>query len=71
VIQRAAERGAGALTEEDARDLDFCQKQQMVRAQEEEAAARRLEAHATAANFVLRLVAYTLGAIIALFTWVF
>jgi hypothetical protein len=71
LIQRTVDTGAGSLSEGEARDLEFCQKQQMVRAQEEEAAARRLDAHASAATFVLRLVAYTVGALIAILTWVF
>lgn len=71
LIQRAAVQGMGGFTEAESRELGFCQQQQLIRAQEEEAAARRLEAHAETANFALRLTAYSITALVALLTWVF
>ena len=45
--------------------------QREARAQEEEAAMKRLEAHADAANFALRVATVVLGATIATLAWLF
>src|SRR5690606_40165636 len=71
LITRAANVGMARFSDNEAREVDFCQQQQLVRAQEEEAASAKIEAHAEAANFALRLTVVTLGAIIAVLAWVF
>jgi len=70
LVQRAAAPGA-TITEADSRMLSFCQHQQLIRAQEEEAAARKLDAHARTAGVVLQAATLVLGATIAVLTWVF
>jgi hypothetical protein len=70
LIRQAAQR-VGQLTESEARGVSFCQKQQMVRAQEEEAVARKLEAHAATGRFVLQLTTVVIGALFAFLAWVF
>ena len=54
LIGRAAARGMTDFTEREARMVDFCQQQQIIRSAEEEAAAKRLDAHARAALDHLR-----------------
>lgn len=71
LITRAAAQGMGGFSETEAREVSFCQNQQMVRAQEEEAAMKRLEAHAQTAEFALRATALAVGALIAVLAWVF
>jgi hypothetical protein len=71
LIQRAAGEGVASLSEPDARTVDFCQHQQLVRAAEEEAAARKLDAHARAAGLALQVTTLVVGATIAVITWVF
>jgi hypothetical protein len=71
LIQRAATDGLTRFNDAEARTLNFCQQQHIIRAQEEEAAARRLEAHAEAASLALRATTVVLGAIFAVLTWVF
>lgn len=71
LVQQAVAEGLAGLSEADARTLDFCQLQQIRRAQEEEAAARKLEAHAEAAGFALRVATVVAGATIAVLAWVF
>lgn len=71
LTQRAAASGAASLNETEFRTLTFCQNQQIIRAQEEEAAARRLEAHSRTASFVLQAATVVVGATIAVLTWVF
>lgn len=70
LVQRAAAPGA-AISEADSRMLSFCQHQQILRAQEEEAAARKLEAHARTAGVALQAATFLLGATVALLAWVF
>ena len=70
LISRAT-GGIGSMSEGDARMVIFCQQQQIIRAQEEEVAARRLEAHADAANFALRVATVVVGATIATLAWLF
>jgi len=71
LAQRAAAAGAAQLGEADFRMLTFCQHQQLLRAQEEEAVARRMEAHARTAGLVLQAVTVVVGATVAVLTWVF
>jgi hypothetical protein len=71
LVQRAAALDAARLTEAEFRTVTFCQHQQLIRAQEEEAAARRLEAHARTAGLALQAVTVVVGATVALLTWVF
>lgn len=71
LIRRAATGGAGRLTEAEGRVVTFCQHQQIIRAQEEEAAARKLEAHAATAGFAFQVTTVAVGALIAVLTWVF
>jgi hypothetical protein len=71
LIRRAATEGAARLSAGEANALSFCQHQQMIRAQEEEAAARKLEAHSAAASFALQATTVVIGAVIAVLTWVF
>jgi hypothetical protein len=71
LAQRAASSGAAQLSEPDFRMLTFCQHQQLIRAQEEEAAARKLDAHARTAGLALQAATLVLGATIAVITWVF
>lgn len=70
LVQRAATAGP-ALSDADFRMVSFCQHQQLLRAQEEEAASRKLEAHARTAGVVLQAATLVLGATIAVLTWVF
>lgn len=71
LVNRAANVGMSRFSDNESRELDFCQQQHLIRAQEEEAASRKIEAHAEAANFALRLTVVTLGAIIGILAWVF
>ena len=71
LIDRAAREGMENFTEAEAREVLFCQQQQIIRTQEEEAAAKRLEAHAEAARFVFQTIALATTSTIALLTWLF
>ena len=71
LIERAATEGMRGLQEAEARMVAFCQQQHLIRAQEEEAVARKLEAHAEVANFALRATVVAVGALAAVLTWVF
>ena len=71
LVTRAANVGMSRFSDNEAREVAFCQQQQVIRAQEEEAASAKIEAHAEAANFALRLTVVTLGAIIGLLAWLF
>jgi hypothetical protein len=71
LIAQVASTGMGALSDAERSEALFCQGQMLVRAQEEEAAARRLEAHAEAARFGLQLVTVTVTALVAILAWVF
>jgi hypothetical protein len=70
-IQRAVSGGAAALTEAEARTVEFCQHQQLLRAAEEEAAARKLDAHARTAGLALQVTTIVVGATIAILAWAF
>jgi hypothetical protein len=71
LILRAAEEGMALFTETEAREVMFCQQQQIIRTQEEEAAAKRLEAHAAAARFALQTVTFVVTGLVAIAAWVF
>lgn len=71
LIRRAATGGAARLSPGEATTLSFCQHQQMIRAQEEEAVARKLEAHSAAASFALQATTVVVGGLIAVLTWIF
>src|SRR5688500_15188140 len=71
LIQRAASEGMASLSETEVRTVSFCQHQQLVRAAEEEAAARKLDAHARTAGLALQVGTVVVGATIALLAWVF
>ena len=70
LVRRAGTTDPNRITDAESRALTFCQNQQIIRAQEEEAAARRLEAHAQAANFALQVATVVVGALIAVLAWV-
>lgn len=70
LIQRAATGGTEVMRPEEVDMIGFCQGQQILRAQEEEAAARKLEAHAEAASFALRLTTVVVGGLIAIIAWI-
>ena len=71
LIDRAVQRGMTDFTEREARMVDFCQQQEIIRAAEEETAARRLDAHARAADFALHLTVTVLTGVVAVLAWVF
>lgn len=71
LVRRAASGGVDGLSEAEARRVGFCQHQQLLRAQEEEAASRKLEAHAAAAGLALQVTTVVLGALIAVLAWAF
>ena len=69
LIARVAAEGMSRLSDAESREALFCQGQMLIRAQEEEAASRRLEAHAEAARFGLQLVTVTVTALVAVLAW--
>lgn len=71
LAQRAAASGVAQLSEAEFRTLTFCQHQQLIRAQEEEAASRRMDAHARAASVFLQAATLVVGTLIAVISWVF
>lgn len=71
LIERAATDGVASLTETENRTVAFCQQQQVLRSLEEEAAARKLESHATAARFALQLTTVVVGGLIVFLGWLF
>ena len=71
LVLRAATEGLGRFTEAEARLVTFCQHQQLIRAQEEEAVARKLEAHAETAEFALQVVTVVVCATVAVISWLF
>ena len=68
---RAAASGTAQLSEADFRMLTFCQHQQLLRSQEEETAARRMEAHARTFSLALQAITVVVGASVAVLAWVF
>lgn len=71
LIAVAAVQGMETMEPGEMGMVNFCQTQHLIRAQEEEAVARKLEAHAETANFALRLTTVVVGALIATIAWVF
>lgn len=71
LIARAAREGMARFSDAEAREVLFCQQQQIIRTQEEEAAAKRLEAHAAAARFALQTATFVLTSVVAVIAWVF
>lgn len=71
LIARAVTQGMATFTEAEAREVLFCQQQQIIRTQEEEAAAKRLESHAAAARFVFQTIALVATGTVAVLTWLF
>lgn len=71
MITRVAQRGMTGMSENDSRMVLFCQQQQMLRAQEQEAAEKKLEAHARAADLALHVATVVVGGTIALLAWLF
>jgi hypothetical protein len=71
LIQRAATDGMRNFTEAETREVLFCQQQMIIRTQEEEAAAKRLEAHAAAARFGLQMATFVITGVVAILAWVF
>jgi hypothetical protein len=71
LIARVAERGMTGMGDADARMVLFCQQQQLIRSQEEQAAERKIEAHARAAEFALHVTTLVLTGTIAILAWVF
>jgi hypothetical protein len=59
------------FSDAEAREVLFCQQQQIIRTQEEEAAAKRLEAHAAAARFALQTATFVITSVVAVLAWVF
>lgn len=71
LMTQAGTAGTEAMSDEQVTMVNFCQNQQLIRSQEEEAVARKLEAHAEAASFALRLTTVVVGGLIAVIAWVF
>lgn len=71
LIERAAAEGMSRFSDAEANEVLFCQQQQIIRAQEEEAAAKRLEAHAQAARFALQTATLVVTGLIATLAWIF
>ena len=71
LVRRAADGALATMTDAEARTVAFCQHQQLLRAQEEEAASRKIEAHARVASFGLQVVTVVLAATVAALAWAF
>ena len=71
LVQRAAAGALATMTDAEARTVAFCQHQQLLRAQEEEAASRKIEAHARVASFGLQVATVVLATTVAVIAWVF
>jgi hypothetical protein len=71
LIQRAVSDGLSRFSDSERSEVLFCQQQQILRTQEEEAAAKRLEAHAAAARFALQTATFLLTSTVALVAWLF
>jgi hypothetical protein len=71
LVQRAAGGGLASMTDAESRSVAFCQHQQLLRAAEEEAASRKLEAHARVASFGLQVATVVLAATVAVLAWAF
>jgi hypothetical protein len=71
LIARAVAEGMREFSEADAREVLFCQQQMIIRSQEEEAAAKLLEAHAAAARFALQSITFAVTGLVAVLAWIF
>jgi hypothetical protein len=71
LIARAAADGMSRFSETETAETLFCQQQMIIRAQEEETAAKRLESHAEAARFGLQVATVAVTALVAVLAWVF
>lgn len=71
LIERAATLGMTGFSDVEAREVLFCQQQMIIRTQEEEAAAKRLESHAAAARFALQTATFLLTGLVAIVAFVF
>ena len=71
LVQRAAGGGMATMTDAEARTVAFCQHQQLLRVAEEDAANRKLEAHARAASFGLQVATVVVAATVAVLAWAF
>ncbi|MDR0786558.1 MAG: hypothetical protein LBG44_01590 [Gemmatimonadota bacterium] len=71
LIEQVASMGMERMSESERSETIFCQGQMLIRAQEEEAAARRLQAHAETGRFALQLVTVTVTSMVAILAWVF
>ncbi len=71
VIARVASLGMERVTEIESREALFCQQQMILRAQEEEAASKRLEAHAEAGRFALQMVTFVITGLVATLAFIF
>jgi hypothetical protein len=71
LVQRAAGGGLATMSEAEARMVAFCQHQQLLRVAEEDAASRKIEAHARVASFGLQVATVVLAATVAVLAWAF
>ena len=71
LIARVAAVGMERVTEVESRETLFCQQQQIIRAQEEEAASKRLEAHAEAARFAFQVATTVIAGLVATLAFIF
>ena len=71
LIARVASLGMEGVTELESRETLFCQQQMIIRAQEEEAASKRLEAHAEAGRFALQMVTFVVTGLVATLAFIF
>lgn len=71
LVQRATGGDMATMTDAEARTVAFCQHQQLLRVAEEEAASRKLEAHARVASLGLQVATVVLAATVAALAWAF
>lgn len=71
LIARIVAVGMQRVNDAEAREALFCQQQMIIRAQEEEAASKKLEAHAEAARFAFQMLTFVLTGVFATLAFVF
>lgn len=71
LIAQVASVGMEQVTEMESRATLFCQQQMIIRAQEEEAASKRLEAHAEAGRFALQMITFVVTGLVATLAFIF
>jgi hypothetical protein len=71
LITRIAAVGMERVSEVESREALFCQQQMIIRAQEEEAASKRLEAHAEAGRFALQMLTFVITGVVATLAFIF